>query len=98
MNGIACLGNLIIDVIKEIDAWPALGNLASITGVRYSTGGLVANCLLDLAKMDPSLPLTAVGLAGRDAYGDRVVNTLNAAGIDTRHIARHRRCPPPSPT
>jgi len=93
MSGVACLGNLIVDVIKEIDAWPALGNLASITGVRHSTGGLVANCLLDLAKLDPSLSLTAVGLAGRDAYGDRIIDKLNAAGIDTRHIARHPALP-----
>ena len=93
MSGVACLGNLIIDVIKEIDAYPALGNLASITGVRYSTGGLVCNCLLDLAHMDDGLPLTAVGLAGRDDYGDRVITTLDAVGIDTRHIARHPALP-----
>ena len=89
MSGIACLGNLIVDVIKEIDAYPALGNLSTITDVTYATGGLVPNCLLDLAKMDPSLPLEAVGLVGRDAYGDRVVGALSVAGVDTRHIGRH---------
>jgi len=93
MSGIACLGNLIVDVIKEIDGYPALGNLASIAGVQYATGGLVPNCLLDLAAMDPSLSLTAVGLVGRDAYGDRVVNTLSAAGIATRRIGRHESLP-----
>jgi len=92
-SGIACLGNLIVDVIKEIDAWPGLGNLASITGVSYATGGLVANCLLDLARMDASLPLTGVGLAGRDGYGDRIVDALNEAGVDTRHIGRHAALP-----
>ena len=93
MKGIACLGNLIVDVIKEIDTWPGLGNLASITGVSYSTGGLVPNCLLDLAKMDPSLPLTAVGLVGRDDYGGRIAQSLEGAGIDTRHIGRHDTLP-----
>ncbi|MDR2686926.1 MAG: carbohydrate kinase family protein [Oscillospiraceae bacterium] len=88
-EGIACLGSLIVDVIKEIDAYPALGNLATVTDVSYATGGLVPNCLLDLAKMDPSLPLEAVGLVGRDAYGGRVAGALSAAGIDTRHIGRH---------
>ena len=92
-GGIACLGNLIIDVIKEIDSYPDLGNLASITEVRYSTGGLVPNCLLDLAKMDPALPLEAVGLVGRDAEGGRIVDALAATGIDTRHIGRHPTLP-----
>jgi len=91
--GVACLGNLIVDVIKEIDAYPGLGNLASITGVSYATGGLVPNCLLDLAAMDPHLPLTAVGLVGRDGYGQRIVDALNAAGIDTRHVGRHPSLP-----
>ena len=88
-QGIACLGSMIVDAIKEIDAYPAPGNLASITGVGYATGGLAPNCLLDLAKMDPSLPLEAVGLVGRDAYGDRIVEALTAAGVDTRHVGRH---------
>jgi len=93
MRGIACLGNLIVDVIKEIDAYPGLGNLSSIAGVSYATGGLVPNCLLDLAKMDPSLPLAAVGLAGQDEYGERIVSTLGDAGIDTRHVGRHPALP-----
>ena len=93
MRGIACLGNLIVDVIKEIDGYPALGELASIAGVSYATGGLAANCLLDLAKMDPSLPLTAAGLVGADGYGDYIVNELDAAGIDTRHVGRHADLP-----
>lgn len=93
MKGIACLGNLVADVIKEIDAWPGQGNLASITGVSYATGGLAPNCLLDLARMDGSLPLTAVGLVGRDEYGDYVLDALNGAGIDTRHVGRHPELP-----
>jgi sugar/nucleoside kinase (ribokinase family) len=93
MSGIACLGNLVVDVIKEIDAYPAPGHLATIAGVSHATGGLVPNCLLDLARMDPSLPLTAVGLVGRDGYGGRVESALSSAGIDTRHIGRHDTLP-----
>jgi len=92
-KGIACLGNLIVDAIKEIDSYPDLGNLATVKGVSHATGGLVCNCLLDLAKMDPALHLEAVGLVGRDAYGDRIVSELAAAGIDVRHIGRHPALP-----
>jgi len=93
MSGIACLGNLIVDVIKEIDTYPGLGNLASITGLRRATGGLVPNCLLDLAAMDASLPLAAVGLVGADDYGEYIVNALAQANINTLHITRHETLP-----
>ncbi|MDR2687109.1 MAG: carbohydrate kinase family protein, partial [Oscillospiraceae bacterium] len=90
---VACIGNLIMDAVKEIGGYPALGELATIAGVSYATGGLVANCLLDLAKMDPSLPLTAVGLVGADGYGAQIAETLDAAGVDTGHIGRHPALP-----
>ena len=90
---IACLGNMLMDVIKEIDHYPDLGNLANIAGVRYAAGGLAPNCLLDLARMDPSLPLEAVGLVGQDAYGERIAETLNAAGVGTGHVGRHPALP-----
>jgi len=90
-KGIACIGNLIVDIIKEIHAYPELGNLATINNISYTTGGLVPNCLLDLIKIDPLLHLEAVGLVGADEYGDYIINTLSEAGINTKHIGRHRK-------
>jgi len=89
MSGIACLGNLIVDAIKTIGSYPDMGNLSTIEEVSRATGGLVCNCLLDLAAMDPSLRLEAVGLVGDDDYGQYITDTLSAAGIDTRHVGRH---------
>lgn len=87
--GVACIGNLIVDVIKQIDSYPDMGNLASITEISYATGGLAANCAMDLARMDSSVRVEAVGLVGRDDYGDRVLEALMAAGVDIRHVGRH---------
>jgi len=88
-KGIACLGNLIVDVIKEIDCYPQAGNLATIRDISQATGGLAANCLLDLAKIDPALHLEAVGVVGNDKYGDYIQAALDGAGINTAHISRH---------
>lgn len=88
-KGIACAGNLIVDVIKEIECYPVPGNLTTITQVSETTGGLVCNCLLDIANMDKSVPLTAVGLAGKDIYADKIVNVLSDAGVDVSLIDRH---------
>ena len=88
-RGIACIGNLIIDVIKEIESFPAAGNLTTITAVGETTGGLICNCLLDIHNMDSSVPLTAVGLIGADAYGEKIVSSLSAAGIEVSHIRKH---------
>jgi len=92
-RGIACLGNLIVDAIKTIGSYPDMGKLSSIEEVSQATGGLVCNCLLDLAAMDPSLRLEAVGLVGGDGYGEYITGALDAAGIDTRHIGQHPELP-----
>jgi len=92
-RGIACLGNMIVDVIKEIDRYPDPGNLASVLDVSYATGGLVTNCLLDLAKMDPALPLRAVGLVGQDTYGFSILDALNAVRVNTEHVGIHPDLP-----
>ncbi|MCL2509054.1 MAG: carbohydrate kinase family protein [Oscillospiraceae bacterium] len=88
-RGIACLGNLIVDVIKEIDSYPQAGNLATVRSVSQTTGGLVPNCLMDLAKMDPAFHLEAVGLLGKDEYGEYIRKALECAGIDSSHIGTH---------
>lgn len=81
-QGIACGGNLIVDHIKKIPAWPAQGNLVTITEQFDTTGGLVCNVLLDLAKLDPTMPLYAIGLRGDDADGRLVEERLTHAGVD----------------
>ncbi|HSK68932.1 MAG TPA: carbohydrate kinase family protein, partial [Candidatus Limnocylindria bacterium] len=69
-RGITCAGNLIVDQVKEIEAYPQPGNLTTIKAVSRTVGGLVPNCLLALRALDPVLPLEAVGLVGNDEPGD----------------------------
>jgi len=86
-KGIIVAGNLIVDLLKKIDIYPEANKLTSIREVSRSTGGLVSNCIVDFAKLDPTLDLYAVGRVGADEYGEYILNTLRQyENIDTSSI------------
>lgn len=70
-KGICCAGNIIVDVTYSVNTYPKEGELVHIeSSSSRSMGGLAANCILDLARMDPFLPLTLAGNIGNDDLGD----------------------------
>ena len=76
-KGIAVAGNMIVDMLYPIEGFPRAGELTTITGgMTRSTGGCVCNDIIDLAALDPSLPLTALGRLGDDEAGDFVLEKL----------------------
>lgn len=85
-KGIAGAGNLIIDYVKTVDTYPKKGNLSTVLSIDKSVGGGPVNCLVDLAKMDPQLPLQAIGVVGNDSDGDYIIDYLNKYNIDTSMI------------
>ena len=52
----------------------------------YATGGKVSNQALAAARLGGDV--VAVGRLGKDANGDRLMESLNSAGVDTRYIVR----------
>ena len=59
-KGICVAGNLIVDITYPIERWPHESELTTITeGITRSVGGAVCNDIVDLAKLDPELPLEA---------------------------------------
>jgi sugar/nucleoside kinase (ribokinase family) len=88
-KGITCAGNIIVDQVKEIEAYPQPGNLTTITSVSQSLGGLATIFLPALRALDESLPLCAVGLVGDDGPGEWAKTELEKTGIDTRWVGRH---------
>ncbi|MGO8817218.1 MAG: carbohydrate kinase family protein [Terriglobia bacterium] len=72
-QGIACGGNWTVDQIKVIDHYPQENSIAEIVSVSQGGGGCGHNVILSLAKIDPSLPIHALGLLGNDAFGDYLV-------------------------
>ena len=76
-KGIAVAGNMLVDMLYPIHGFPKPGELVTITGeLSRSTGGCVCNDIIDLAALDPMLPLTAVGRVGHDEAGEFVLNKM----------------------
>ena len=75
-------GNIIVDNVKTITAWPEKGMLVLITSVKRSPGGAVPNSGIDLKTLDPSVEVAAFGKVGDDAFGKLLLNTIKEAGID----------------
>ncbi|MEA5048607.1 MAG: carbohydrate kinase family protein [Eubacteriales bacterium] len=89
-EGIAVAGNMIVDVLYPILGNPKPGELTTITdGISRSTGGALCNVIVDLAKLDPAVPLTALGRVGTDPEGDYILEKLNVhVNIDTSRVRR----------
>lgn len=79
-RGIACAGNWIIDHTKLIDHYPPENSVADILGEARGSGGCAYNVIINLARFDPELPLTALGVIGDDADGDDVIRECSEHG------------------
>ncbi len=85
-NGITIAGNILADVVKTVDVYPEIGMLSNISSVERSVGGCVPNTGIDIAKIDSTIKLDALGLVGNDDYGRFVVGELNKNGINTEGV------------
>ena len=87
-KGICVAGNMIVDILYPIMGWPKQGELVHILdGISRSTGGAVCNVIIDLAKLDPKMPLYAMGKIGKDAEGDLILERMgDYPNIDTRNV------------
>lgn len=87
-KGIAVAGNMIVDLLYPINGIPKPGELTTITAAASrSVGGCLCNDIVDLAKLDPELPLVALGRTGDDAEGKYVMDVLKQhKNIDLQHV------------
>ncbi len=85
-KGIAVVGNLTVDRIKLCDNIPSPRNLTSIRNSFTSIGGCVANIASDIAKIDSSMNVVAIGKVGSDADGEFIKNSLSSFGVDVERI------------
>lgn len=86
LRGITLAGNILSDVVKNIDRYPELGMLANIQSISRAVGGCVANTAIDLAKIDGSIPVSAIGCVGDDENGRYLISQLQRYNIDTGRI------------
>ena len=85
-RGITIAGNIIADVVKNIDIYPQKGMLAYISDIDLAVGGCVPNTAIDLAKRDRRIPIYAYGKIGADEYGRYILSQLQKHGINTDGI------------
>ena len=92
MAGIAVAGNALVDHYKRIGTYPAASALTTIHSVETAPGGLLCNCAIDLARLDPGLRIPVVGVVGEDEAGDFLSRRLDSyPGIDTGQLHRAGR-------
>jgi sugar/nucleoside kinase (ribokinase family) len=88
-KGIAVAGNIILDILKPLSGFPVRHKLVTVLEKTYSLGGAVSNVARDLARLDPSLPVEAVGAIGLDGEGDLILREFAAyKNIDVSHVKR----------
>ncbi len=90
---VAIAGNILLDVVKRIDAWPEEGMLVNISEEKRSVGGCVCNTGIDLKALSTEVAVTAYGKVGMDEYGEWVLGQMQERGIDVSHVAKSVSCP-----
>jgi sugar/nucleoside kinase (ribokinase family) len=85
-TGIAAAGNWIVDHVKIIDFWPQQDTLANILAISHGNGGSPYNVLKDIAILGAPFPLEAIGLIGRDADGEEILDDCRAHSIATAQL------------
>lgn len=92
-KGITVCGNIIIDLVKNLDCYPRQGMMAYVESVEKAVGGCVSNTAIDLIKLDATLPVSAVARVGNDENGRFVTNILKNHGIDISQISYSSTAP-----
>lgn len=91
-RGIAVAGSIVVDVLNVIEKYPKRGMLTNVLSSAMAVGGCVPNVLIDLAKLDRDMFLTAFGCIGNDEYGKYAVSQMKKYGIDTSRVEVSSNC------
>ena len=88
MSKITFAGNILVDNVKTISAWPDKGMLVQIESVARAVGGSVCNSGVDLKMLDPSVEVSALGMVGNDDAGSFALDFLSRRGLDVSMVRR----------
>lgn len=83
---VVVLGDLNIDALLSVPAYPAPGGDALATASHLGAGGSAANAAIVLAKLGQ--PSRLLARLGSDAWADAALRALAQAGVDTQTIQR----------
>jgi sugar/nucleoside kinase (ribokinase family) len=85
-GGVLCSGNLVLDILVRPVDRPVWGSTLRVESISQHLGGNGGNTSYTLAKL--GAPVRTLGMVGRDAFGETVLDRLRAAGVDTSFIGR----------
>jgi len=87
--GIVVLGGLNMDLVVETPRLAGPGETREGTRFYATPGGKCGNQAVAAARiLGERAPVIMVGRVGRDAYGDDLIASLDATGVDTRYVRR----------
>jgi ribokinase len=89
MPGIAVLGGLNMDLIVETPRPAGPGETREGSRFYATPGGKGGNQAVAAARiLGERAPVIMIGRVGPDPYGDDLIASLHAAGVDTRYVRR----------
>jgi sugar/nucleoside kinase (ribokinase family) len=83
---IIVLGDINVDIMGRVRAWPKPGEDCLAQKVEIRCGGVGANCAFGLERWGAEAPL--VGCVGQDIFGDYALETLRAHRVDVCSVQR----------
>lgn len=86
-KGITIAGNIIMDIVKNIEVYPNIGMLSDVSDISRSVGGCAPNTAINLAKIDRRIPISVIGKVGTDENGRFIVSQLQKYGIGVGKIS-----------
>ena len=82
-------GDLNMDMIGRVDAWPAPGGECLCPQLELHCGGVGANCALAIAPW--GIKVRLLGCVGQDRFGDLLLDKLRKTGVDISGVQRSSR-------
>jgi ribokinase len=82
-------GDLNMDMIGRVDAWPAPGGECLCPQLELHCGGVGANCALAITPW--GIDVRLLGCVGQDRFGDLLLDTLRRTGVDVGGVQRSSR-------
>jgi sugar/nucleoside kinase (ribokinase family) len=89
---IVVVGDINVDLIfAGLPSLPAFRELKHASSMKFSLGGASAIFACNIAKLGANTGF--IGKVGKDFHGDFLIDTLNAAGVDTSRVVRDAALP-----
>jgi ribokinase len=83
---VAVVGNINMDAVIRVEQFPSDGQTLLGSALKWVPGGKAANQAVAAARLGADV--TVIGCVGQDAFGDRLLDSLRDAGVDTHHVRR----------